>query len=201
MIKANIPPSAVHASVVKLSHSVILHGDPPNLFWRPVFSHVFRPQLMDLVIQMLPKHCSESLHDCLHLPIPQVSFPALHIPQVLFELVQSLVDLRVLSKELKFLLESRHFSCKNWEDVLLLDSVVNCQVVDEVVAGRQECPDAHALRSLACFASTVQKVPSLAKVFMLVEERVLGQVQVRFDWSYRTNMSMCSANRLYVLNS
>jgi hypothetical protein len=111
------------------------HRQPPHLLRRPKPPHILRPQLMHLLIQMLPQHLPKSIHHGLQLSKPQLALPSPALRDIRLELLQPVVDLFVLCEKFQLFGESGHFFREHGENVPLFDRVVDGKVVREVVAG------------------------------------------------------------------
>jgi hypothetical protein len=122
---------------------------------------------MHLGIQMLPQHTPKGIHHSPQLRKSQLPLPGSTLRKVRLELIQPVVDLLVLRKELELFPESGHFLREDGEDVLLFDGVVDGEVVRELVARLQEAAQGHALGFFARGAGAVQQVPGLAEVVVL----------------------------------
>lgn len=94
-----------------------LNRYPPHLIDCPVLSHVLCTELADLVVEMLPEDCTESVEDFLELRQAQFAFASRTGVEVGCQLVQPGVDLLVLCEQLKFLLERGHFAREDREYV------------------------------------------------------------------------------------
>lgn len=153
-----------------------LHGYLSHLLGRPVFTHILGPQLVHLIIQMLPQHCTECVEDCLHLVHPQFFLSTATLGNVILEFVQTVVDLLVLCEEFQFLFEGRHLARKDREDVLLLNRVVDSQVVAEFVTRTEELSDGHALWAFVVFTGAIKHIPCSTEVLVLPKLLVNGCV-------------------------
>ena len=120
------------------------HRQPPHLLLRPKQPHILRPQLPHLIIQMLPQNPPKRIHHLPQLRKPQFPLPGPAFRDIPLKLLQALVDLFVLCKELELFGESRHFAREHGENVPLFNGVVDGEVVREVVAGLQEGAQGHA---------------------------------------------------------
>jgi hypothetical protein len=144
-----------------------LYRYPGHLGRCPVLAHILSAQLMHLVVEMLPQdgaECVENSLEFIHAQLP-LSTPA--FAEIGFQLVESLVDLLVLSEQLEFFGKGGHLASKDGEDVALLDGVVDGEVVDEIVAYTDELAYGHAGWSLLALARSVKHVPRSSKVLML----------------------------------
>jgi len=132
-----------------------LYGYPRHFGWRPIPSHVLGTKFMHLIVKVLPQDFAKCVEDGLHLFHAQLFLSTPTLAEILLKLVESVVDLFVLSEQFELLLEGWHLASKDREDVALLDSMVDGQVVAEVVSHADKLADRHASRSLLAFARAV----------------------------------------------
>ena len=96
---------------------------------------------MHLVVKVLPQDLAKCIQDGLHLFHAQLFLSTSTLTEILLKLVESIVDLFVLSEQFKLLLEGWHLARENREDVALLDGMMDGQVVAEVVSHADKLAD------------------------------------------------------------
>lgn len=161
------PPNSQSSRDDPTSSETTSHRQPRHLLLTPIQAHILRPQLLDLCVQMLPKHGPKPIQQALHLPQLQLPLPTPALGKPDLQLVQTLVDTLVVREEVQLFAESRHALRQQGENVLFFDGVVHGQVVAEVVGEGDELPDARAGRALVVRAGCVEGLPRAAEVLVL----------------------------------
>jgi hypothetical protein len=87
---------------------------------------------------MPPKHIPKPIHQPFHLLPLQINLAGAALPQILLQLLQTLMDLPMLGEEVQLAPELGHLFCEDGEDVLLFDGVVEVELGAEVQPGLDE---------------------------------------------------------------
>lgn len=107
----------------------------------------------------------------------------------------------MLLQRMFFRIEEFHLLREHGKDVLFFYCVVDGEVVAELADESEELADREARWSCVGDASGVQRIPGLAEVVVLEDECQFWLRKKNVDGAELTNISICSAMELYVLNS